>query len=54
MKKWNKLVKNNKTRTDSLYTYNSQTSWSMYKRQFKAAAHINGWSKEDVSTTRSS
>ncbi|KAJ8949819.1 hypothetical protein NQ318_000517 [Aromia moschata] len=32
-------------------TYNGQSSWSMYRRQFEAAAKANGWTPQEMATS---
>ncbi|KAJ8936966.1 hypothetical protein NQ318_015629 [Aromia moschata] len=32
-------------------TYNGQSSWSMYRRQFEAAAKANGWTSQEMATS---
>ncbi|KAJ8935812.1 hypothetical protein NQ318_023366 [Aromia moschata] len=32
-------------------TYDGQSSWSMYRRQFEAAAKANGWTSQEMATS---
>ncbi|KAJ8959663.1 hypothetical protein NQ318_021851 [Aromia moschata] len=32
-------------------TYDGQSSWSMYRRQFEAAAKANGWTPQEMATS---
>ncbi|KAJ8960146.1 hypothetical protein NQ318_003866 [Aromia moschata] len=32
-------------------TYDGQSSWSMYRRQFEAAARANGWTSQEMATS---
>ncbi|KAJ8944788.1 hypothetical protein NQ318_003656 [Aromia moschata] len=32
-------------------TYDGQSSWSMYRRQFEAAAEANGWTPQEMATS---
>ncbi|KAJ8949255.1 hypothetical protein NQ318_022768 [Aromia moschata] len=33
------------------HTYDGQSSWSMYRRQFEAAAKANGWTSQEMATS---
>ena len=54
MKKFEKIIKNSSCscnvtsefRTIQPATYDGQTPWSSYKKQFEASATTNSWEKE--------